>query len=291
MELETGEGFTMDELVAEVSLLILAGKQCSLSATPFATYCLACINYKADTRCIRSTHAENQCRCRQYVYRCTAISSTIFYLLHNPSCLSKISTEIRTAFSYTEEIRGGSRLINCAYLRACIDEALRMTPGVGGILPREVLPGGINIDGNYYPAGVDVGVPIYAIQHNSAYYSEPFDFIPERWLVDYTVESVSLRSAEPVALAKSAFYPFSVGPRAYAGKGIAYKVLMVAIARLVYLFEMRIAENTTLGEGDPSLDEKTMRHRQGEFQGLDKFVMEMNGPMVQFKLRDGVELE
>ena len=166
-----------------------------------------------------------------------------------------------------------------------------MTPGVGGILPREVLPGGINVDGNQYPAGVDVGVPIYAIQHNSTYYPEPFDFVPERWLVDDTVESASLRSAESVALARSAFCPFSVGPRGCAGKGMAYKEIMIVIARLVYLFDMRIAENNTLGEGDPTLDETTMRHRQGEFQGSDKFVMEMDGPMVQFKLRDGVELE
>ena len=99
------------------------------------------------------------------------------------------------------------------------------------------------------------------------------------------------RSAESETLAKSAFCPFSVGPKACAGEGMAYKELMIVIARLVYLFEMRIAENTTLGEGDPTLDEKTMRHRQGKCQGLDRFVTDMDAPMVQPKSRDDAEME
>ena len=75
----------------------------------------------------------------------------------------KLSTEIRAAFGLTKKIRGSTRLINYTYLRACIDEALRVTPRVGGILPREVLPGGVYIDGNCKRAGIDVGIPIYAI--------------------------------------------------------------------------------------------------------------------------------
>ena len=178
---------------------------------------------------------------------------------------------------------------NCNYLRACIDEALRLSPGVGGILPREVLPEGIDIDGIHFPAGVDVGVPIYAIQHHDAYYPQPFQYIPERWLVEDNVEPRNLRSAESVARAKSAFCPFSVGPRGCVGKGMAYKELMIVVARLVYLFEMRIAPGSTAGEGNPALGEKSLRHRKGEFQGLDKFVLQADGPMVQFRLRNGIE--
>ena len=161
-----------------------------------------------------------------------------------------------------------------------------MTPGVGGILPREVLPGGITVDGKYFPPGVDVGVPIYALQHNSAYHPQPFDYIPERWLVDEEIESPGLGSAEAVALAKSAFCPFGVGPRGCVGKGMAYKELMIVVARLVYMFDMRIAEGTTAGEGNPSLGEGSLRHRKGEFQGLDKFVLQADGPMVEFRLRN-----
>ena len=200
--------------------------------------------------------------------------------------LAKLNDEVRTAFSQVEEIWGGSKLSECRYLRACIDEALRMTPGVGGILPREVLPGGIVVDNTYFPAGIDIGVPIYALQHNEAYHPQPFEYIPERWLVNENVQT-GLGSSESVALAKSAFCPFSLGSRGCVGKGMAYKELSIVLARLVYCFDMRIAPGTTAGEGNPSLGEEGLRHRKGEFQGLDKFVLKADGPMVEFKLRGG----
>ena len=109
--------------------------------------------------------------------------------------------------------------------------------------------------------------------------------------MDDNVEPTSLCSAESVAVAKSAFCPFSVGPRGCVGKGMAYKELMVVVARLVFMFEMRIAEGSTLGEGNPALGEESLRHRRGEFQGLDKFVLQADGPLVQFKPRDGVEMQ
>jgi cytochrome P450 len=209
--------------------------------------------------------------------------------------LEKLKTEIRPRFDDVEEIRGGTKLAECQYLRACIDEALRMTPGVGGILPREVLAGGIIVDGATYPAGVDVGVPIYTIQHNEAYYPRPFEYIPERWIVAHPSGSEAeeavdgFRSTEAVALARSAFTPFSLGPWSCAGKGMAYKELMLVIARLVYLFDMRIAQGTRDGQGDPTKNPASLRHRSGELQGKDRFVLQTDGPSVQFKLRDGIK--
>ena len=159
-----------------------------------------------------------------------------------------------------------------------------MTPGVGGILPREVLTGGITVDGTYFPPGVDIGVPIYALQHHSQYHPRPFEYIPERWLVEDGPQTPDLSSAESVALAKSAFCPFSLGPRSCVGKSMAYKELTIVLARLVYMFDMRIAKGTTAGEGDPKLGEESLRHRRGEYQGLDKFVLQADGPIVEFKL-------
>lgn len=216
----------------------------------------------------------------------TTITSTVFYILHNPTVLAKLNDEVRSAFTHVEEIRGGGKLSECHYLRACIDEALRMSPIVGGILPREVLSGGITVDNTYFPAGIDVGVPIYALQHNEAYHPQPFEYIPERWLLNENVKT-GFGSLESVALARRAFCPFSLGPRACVGKGMAYKELSIILARLIYVFDMRISPGTTAGEGNPSLGEESLRHRTGEFQGLDKFVLRADGPLVEFKLRDG----
>lgn len=38
------------------------------------------------------------------------------------------------------------------------------------MMPREVLAGGIDIDGRHIPRGTAVGVPAYAIHHNEICY-------------------------------------------------------------------------------------------------------------------------
>lgn len=172
---ETGNGFTTPELWGESNLLIIAG---------------------SDTTS-------------------TALAAAIFYLTHNPSKLAKLNEEIRSAFQDVEEIRIGSTLASLHYLRACIDEAMRLSPSVGGLLPREVLAGGMDIDGEQIPEGTIVGVPHYSVQHNPAYYPQPHEFRPERWIAG----SEKGVTSESVAVTQSAFCPFSVGPRGCIGKG------------------------------------------------------------------------
>lgn len=236
---ETGEGFTMNELWGESNLLIIAG---------------------SDTTS-------------------TAMSGTLFYLAHNPKVLEKLCKEIRETFSDVEEIVTSPKLSSCAYLKACIDETMRMTPPVAGALPRQVLPGGMEIDGKHIPAGVDVGVPIYTIHHNSNYYPQPFDYIPERWLVDPSANP--MHSSLPAA--QSAFNPFSIGPRGCIGKGLAYVEMTVTIARVLYLYDLRLAPGTTLGAGAKDLE--VGRTRATEYQIQDVFASKKDGPMLQFRAR------
>lgn len=236
---ETGNGFSMDELWGESNLLIIAG---------------------SDTTS-------------------TAMAGTFFYLAHNPSALQKVAQEIRDTFSDVEDIVSGPKLSGCTYLRACIDETMRMTPPVAGALPRKVLPGGIDIDGHHIPAGVDVGVPHYAIHHNPDYYPRPFDYNPERWLSDAAVNPLH----EKLPDAHSAFCPFSIGPRGCIGKGLAYVELSVTIARVLYLYDLRLAPGMTLGGGNKDLE--VGRTNPEEYQIEDRFASMKDGPVLQFRAR------
>lgn len=141
----------------------------------------------------------------------TAISATFFYLSRNPECLSAVTQEVRSAFPDIECIRQGHALHSCIYLRACLDEAMCMSPRIPGVLWREILAGGVSIhrsDNNegaeYFPAGLDVGTGIYAIHHNRIYFPDPFAYKPTRWLSPHT-------PPDRIALARSAFMPFSSG--------------------------------------------------------------------------------
>jgi cytochrome P450 len=248
---ETGHGFTTPELWGESNLLIIAG---------------------SDTTS-------------------TAMAATLFYLVRHPSALAKVTAEIRSQFPSLEDIHQGAPLNACAYLRACIDEAMRLSPSVGGLLPREVLRGGTTVDGERVPEGVVVGTPHYAIHHNPAYYPEPFAYRPERWIVNHDASSekgsnvaVGVSEAQ-VALAQSAFCPFSVGPRGCIGKGLAYVEMSITLARVLFLYDVRRA----VGVADPGEGKAGAvwgREKVGELQLRDTFTSLKDGVMVEFRRRE-----
>lgn len=204
----------------------------------------------------------------------------MFYLVHNLDVLAELNREVRSAFDEADEIRLGNRLDSCKYLRACLDEAMRLAPAVPGILPREAEHDGVCVAGCPIPQGTEVGVPTYAIHHNPSYYPEPFKYDPSRWMVgqDNHLEN------DGVNLARSAFCPFSAGTRACLGKVLAYKELSVALARLVFLYDIRLEPGSHLGEGS-CMDSRWGRQRTGEYQLWDAYISIKKGPMVQFRKR------
>ncbi|KAM3544223.1 Isotrichodermin C-15 hydroxylase [Beauveria bassiana] len=243
---ETGQGFSTPELWGESNLLIIAG---------------------SDTTS-------------------TAMAATLFYLVRSPHALQKVAEEIRGRFANVEEIVHGPALGGCTYLRACIDEAMRLSPSVGGILPREILAGGMTIDGHALPVGTVVGVPHYTVHHNEDYFPDPFSYVPERWLPGAAKSSSSAlgreTSQDDVSLAASAFCPFSIGPRGCIGKALAYAEMTTTLARTIYTYDMRKA----VGVEDPSegrAGNEWGRHRPGEFQLVDTFTSAKKGPVVEFK--------
>lgn len=252
---ETGLGFSTPELWGESNLLIIAG---------------------SDTTS-------------------TALAATLFYLVRNPLALAKVVSEVRAAFKEdVEDIRQGAVLGGCGYLRACIDEAMRLSPSVGGIVPREVGPGGLPLtkDGKgLVPAGTVVGVSHYAIHHNADYFAEPFRYLPERWIVGSKVPSlggfVEVGEAD-VARAQAAFCPFSVGPRGCIGKGLAYVEMTITLARLLWLYDVRRA----VGVVDPAEGGREGaewgRDRADEMQLVDTFTSWKEGVMVDFRKRESL---
>jgi len=71
------------------------------------------------------------------------------------------------------------------YFQACLKEALRLRPAVGVNITRVVPPGGADIDGKWYPGGVNVAVNAWVTHRDTALFGEDVDtFRPERWLED-----------------------------------------------------------------------------------------------------------
>ncbi|OTB05051.1 hypothetical protein M426DRAFT_57542 [Hypoxylon sp. CI-4A] len=207
----------------------------------------------------------------------TTMSAMLFYLSRNKECYHKLASEIRSAFANGADIRKGSVLAGCKYLRACIDETLRMSPPLSGTLWREATRddsmenGPLVIDGHLIPPGTQIGVCTYAIHHNEEYFPEPFVFKPERWTTDITAGRPS-----------PAFAPFSLGPRSCAGKSLAYQEISITVAKILWYFDFeRPAGNLgNIGAGKPG-----GRGVPEEFRLYDILTSTHNGPVLSFRTR------
>ncbi|KAI0010008.1 cytochrome P450 [Xylariaceae sp. FL0662B] len=212
----------------------------------------------------------------------TAMSALFFYLSRNPPVYRKLADEIRSTFGDDSEVRGGPKLASCRYLRACIDEALRMSPPVTGTLWRELYPdeqhrGPFIVDGHVIPPGTQVGVCTYSLHHNEEYFPEPFVFRPERWLT---------RDEAVLSRMHSAFCPFSLGPRGCAGKPMAYLEASLVIAKTLWRFDFEAASGD-IGAAGAGVPGKTDgRGRPEEFQLFDTFGSRHVGPNLIFRPRD-----
>jgi len=159
---------------------------------------------------------------------------------------------------------------------------MRLSPRVGAVLQREVLAGGQVVDGEWFPPGTDLAVPHYTLHHNERYHKQPFEFVLERWIAASTA-GTNESPEEEVAVTRSAFCPFRIGQTSCVGKVLSYNEMTIMLARIVWLYEMRLEPGSTTGGGDATLGE--VRSRKTEFQTWDSFVSTHIGPMIQFRLR------
>ncbi|KAI0840155.1 cytochrome P450 [Hypoxylon sp. FL0890] len=214
----------------------------------------------------------------------TAISALFFYLSRNPQSYMKLAREIRTTFTSGSEIKGGPQLASCSYLRACIDEALRLSPPVSGTLWRELskTDDGTEpfiVDGHVIPRGTYVGVSAYSLHHNEEYFPDPFAYKPERWLPPQTPEAQ--RKA-----ARDAFTSFSIGYRGCAGKAMAHLESSLVMAKTLWYFDFEIAPGELGKAGAGCRGRTDRRDREDEFQIYDIFSASHDGPNLVFQARD-----
>lgn len=204
------------------------------------------------------------------------LSSFFFYLCNNERAYNKVVTEIRKTFVSLNEIRQGTKLASCVYLRACLDEAMRLTPPGPSELGRLVLTGGQIVDGDFYPAGTEIGASLWSSARHEDL-GDPFVYRPERWIPDPQTGVTE----EDVRKAKSYVQPFIAGPTNCVGQNLAMLELLITVARTLWRYDARIAPGTDLGGGRPELG--WGRRDRNQYMIEDAFTSMRDGPMVQFK--------
>ncbi|MCJ1380793.1 hypothetical protein MMC17_003902 [Xylographa soralifera] len=176
----------------------------------------------------------------------TALSGIVRMLLQNPETLSKITTEVRQSFRHESEICA-QRVTAMPYLGAVIEEGLRLCPPVALGMPRVVPAGGAKISGHWLPSGIFVSASGYASNRSTLNFpGSPSTFDPSRWLS--TPTRIESADAKPASTSKSAFNPFSLGPRNCIGRHLAYLEMRLILAHLLWEFDLEIPDGETVGD-------------------------------------------
>ncbi|KAL9610756.1 MAG: hypothetical protein Q9167_004575 [Letrouitia subvulpina] len=212
----------------------------------------------------------------------TAINTTLFYLSHHPRVMQRLDKELRACFPKLEDIHPNTAE-NCKYLRACLDEAMRLCPSVPSNIPRVIGEGGLKVIDEELPAGLWVSVPNFSIFRNAKYFERPHDYIPERWIAD---DSTGY-SSEDVKRQQAAFQPFSLGPRHCIARNLALREMTFALARVFYLFDVEPKPDSGRWKGQ--LEGIDTGNSHLVMEQWDVFTSLEKGPMVKLKIKDNVK--
>lgn len=164
-----------------------------------------------------------------------ALTNTIYLLWKHPQVLAKLRQELDACDGADYDVPSYDVVSQLPYLRACIEESLRVMPASSMGLPRVVPAGGRVIAGQFIPGGVTVSVPTYTLLRNADAFDEPTRYIPERWLAGNMSPEVKEKMAK-------CHLPFSTGPRACIGRNIAYFEQLLVVSSLVKGFEFEFVE-------------------------------------------------
>ncbi|ERS96702.1 hypothetical protein HMPREF1624_06911 [Sporothrix schenckii ATCC 58251] len=171
----------------------------------------------------------------------SALTNTVYCLARHRDKQATLRAALRAAHT-----TGGGVVVDYAtlqrvpYLRAVLDEALRLHPPLGTGAPRRTTaPTTIDgtIDGQPVPAGVTVSAQTWSLHRNAALFRDATAFCPERWLPGHPEYSDQERQHLQDYVA-----PFSMGPRACIGRNLAYMELSLCVAALVLAFDWRLPD-------------------------------------------------
>ncbi|CAH0051637.1 unnamed protein product [Clonostachys solani] len=161
----------------------------------------------------------------------TAIAMTQHMLLlyRHPEHLETLRQEVETVLDRDDVISPYDKVKDLPFLRACIDESLRLMPPTSAGLPRRTPKEGARILNKWIPGDTSVSMTIYAAHRDEDIFPDPEAFKPERWL-----DPANRRKME------SSFIPFSAGSRSCLGRNITYLEQVIVLASIVHRYNFAL---------------------------------------------------
>lgn len=162
-----------------------------------------------------------------------ALTFTLHLLGQNPEVQQKVFQEIIEVESQTENVI--EQLQKMTYTNAVLNESMRLYPPAW-ITDRQNLEDD-SLAQFKIKKDTLIGVSFYELHRNPKYWSNPDEFIPERFLGEQKKESMQY------------FYPFGAGPRMCIGTGFAIYEMCLTIEQIVKKY--RIQSNNDAVQFNP----------------------------------------
>ena len=164
------------------------------------------------------------------------MTAAVYYVLKHPSVHQKLCQELKETKASLPV--SWKVCISLPYLDAVMQEAMRIHPGVGMMLERQVPEGGLVLpDGRIVPENTVVGMNPWVINRNEDIFGPyPDVFRPERWLQqdDESEDAFQMRRNKM----KGAFLTFGGGNRVCLGKNLSQLESYKAIATLFTKYDV-----------------------------------------------------
>ncbi|KAF2638392.1 cytochrome P450 CYP5280A1P [Massarina eburnea CBS 473.64] len=160
-----------------------------------------------------------------------SLTCTLYHLIKNPAALGRLREELDDALGHSDGTAPWSKVRNLEYLKACIDESMRLLPPVATDLLRKTAPEGLKVDTEMVPGNTIVSVSAYSAHRDPDVFDDPETFRPERWLI---------RGEDKLKEMRAVYIPFSLGTRACIGRNITTVLQTIFLSTLIKRYEFAL---------------------------------------------------
>lgn len=154
----------------------------------------------------------------------TALTWTFYQLAQYPEVEQRLVEELDTVLGGRPAV--SADLGKLPYLKQVVQESMRLYPPVWGISRRA--EEAVEFGDYLIPAGAYLTITFYALHRHPDFWPDPERFDPERFAPD-----------KPHSRHSYAYLPFSAGPRACIGAGMAMLEIQLVLAQLLQHFRVR----------------------------------------------------
>jgi cytochrome P450 len=151
-----------------------------------------------------------------------ALRAIFYFLMKHPEKMAKLTRDIDAAFedtTLTHPVQY-NQAMKVQYLKAVIQEALRLFPPFGVPMPRYAPAAGLQLLGYHIPAGSKIGMNAMVTQFDKGVFGDDsYEFRPERWL----------ESEESYRAMDKAMLVFGAGTRTCIGKHVCVPLTSLCV--------------------------------------------------------------